>query len=804
MLLSSIPISTSGGVTTEERQITSTEEVETSPKICADSEGNFHVIYIESYYNNENLAYRKVDHLGDTLVGPKYIDEYNVYSTYGGIAIDVDDRDRVHIAYSVISYESHDVRSLNYCRLSIDGEYQVAPRRVYSSNLESVEPDVFGDQYGHAHIAWVLKNEPPVIMRMEYGPNGLITDPEEFGGGFGAISIGGEVSSPKIGVTSNGIVMVVWLQKATRLSRTAVYYDHRHPVDDEYYEPAPLDSELVMDASGLEGDMDLDDELEITYIMGNEVRVRSVYVEPDGVGRGYRGSTLFTPESQWGEVMNPGVTNDNVGNRHYIFMTREDRSDAPWELQENIHMAEDDYWTGFILVMQDIDPGYPCSVGGVDGRTAIVRSDGDDLILHLISMTYNTHPIASLSVRPTNPEVGEEVEFDGRDSYDPDEEDQIVEWYVDYGDGEASGWGTDPVVTYASGYREPGNYIARLTVRDNHGSYSESDTVIVQVGYSSQNEKPRARFTAVPVEADIGEDITFSGATSDDPDGSVTMYNFDFGDGHSTGWVAQASHIHSYNHEGVFTTSLVVMDDEGLESEPSHVAVTISHVNKAPTATIVSISPTTATEGEQVAFDGTGADDDGAIEAFEWTSDLDGTIGTTAQFARADLTVGQHTIALRVRDDEGTWSPKVTAVLVIERNREFTLKDVTSKRETNTDHDMRFRVVYTDPEGDLPTRANLLYSKGGEWMAERLDEVDPDDEDTSDGKEYSLVKSFEPGKYRYAFEFENSHDPRVTSEEVQFEVAEDSPFIPGWEAIPILMGLLMAYLVASLKRNSTR
>ncbi|MCK5254191.1 MAG: PKD domain-containing protein, partial [Thermoplasmata archaeon] len=502
----------------DEHQVTSSYDDEFSPRIGADSDGNFHMVYLEDDGYAEQLMYRKIDPLGDTLVGPLPIDADEVWSTYAGFAIDVDGNDRVHIVYSVMSSSTDEGRSINYCRLDIDGNFQIYWDRVYSSNMESIEPDVAGDRDSHAHIVWVEERDPSVIMRMEYGPNGPISESEDFAGGSGALGVGGEVRSPKVGATSDNIVIVVWLQKTTRLSRAAVYYDHHHPVDDEDYNAGVLDSDLFYDASGLEGEMDFNDRLQITYVLGNEVCQRYVYVEPDGVGRGYGGETIFS--TQRGEVGNTDVAPDALGNLVYTYMTREDRIDAPWEIRIQIWLNQDDDWTRSILVMEDVDPSHVPSIAAHTPQAGIVYSDGSDIYIRTITTSDNTPPVPILLHSPTQVNINEEVTFDGSGSTDPDEDDHVAEFHFDFGDGMDSGWTTSDTVKHS--YDQAGTFTASLRVRDNHGMESTTASdVTVTVSSEPSKFQPLAKLLAIPNTADIGEEIVFNGGTSVDPDGSV-------------------------------------------------------------------------------------------------------------------------------------------------------------------------------------------------------------------------------------------------------------------------------------------
>lgn len=92
-------------------------------------------------------------------------------------------------------------------------------------------------------------------------------------------------------------------------------------------------------------------------------------------------------------------------------------------------------------------------------------------------------------------------------------------------------------------------------------------------------------------------------------------------------------------------------------------------INQAPTATIDSITPIKATQGaDTVSFSGSGSDTDGTIIAYEWSSSKDGVLSSLSSFNKSadDLSIGQHRIYFRVKDDDGNWSNKVSKVLTIE------------------------------------------------------------------------------------------------------------------------------------------
>lgn len=89
-----------------------------------------------------------------------------------------------------------------------------------------------------------------------------------------------------------------------------------------------------------------------------------------------------------------------------------------------------------------------------------------------------------------------------------------------------------------------------------------------------------------------------------------------------------------------------------------------------PVAFIDSIEPNPAVQGSgYVRFHGHGADSDGEVVAFEWSSDLQGHVIATSEDFWTDssgLKVGVHTISFRVKDNDGLWSSPDTTTLTIQ------------------------------------------------------------------------------------------------------------------------------------------
>ena len=118
-----------------------------------------------------------------------------------------------------------------------------------------------------------------------------------------------------------------------------------------------------------------------------------------------------------------------------------------------------------------------------------------------------------------------------------------------FGDGATSAWPTRRTPTLTSG-----TYPVSLTVTDNDGGTStRTDSVTATV---TPNALPTAAFTM-----DCNQlACTFNGSASNDSDGTVASYGWDFGDGAvASGPTASRT----YAAAGTYTVTLTVTDNEG-------------------------------------------------------------------------------------------------------------------------------------------------------------------------------------------------------------------------------------------------
>jgi len=344
------------------------------------------------------------------------------------------------------------------------------------------------------------------------------------------------------------------------------------------------------------------------------------------------------------------------------------------------------------------------------------RNNGDDAgggkeygdeIYYKRSDEKNENPIATIdSISPNPADEGETVHFRGHGT-DSDGTVEAWEWSSDIDGVFATTEDTD-----YSGL-STGTHTISYRVQDDSDDWSEYDTDTLEI-----NKKPTATIDSIsPNPANEGQTIQFRGSSSDS-DGTIEEWK----------WRSSRDDIFGTLEDvdyddlsvGSHTIYFSVRDDDGAWSDEVSDSLTVNNVK--PTATIDSISPSPANEGQTVQFRGSGSDAKGSIQAYEWKSNIDDVFSTDEDPDYSDLSVGTHTISFRVRDDEGTWSDPDTESLTINNVKPTaTIDSITPSPVAQKGETVQFRGTGSDAKGSIQTY---------EWSSDKdgvfSDEEDPD------------------------------------------------------------------------------
>ena len=318
-------------------------------------------------------------------------------------------------------------------------------------------------------------------------------------------------------------------------------------------------------------------------------------------------------------------------------------------------------WKNGLVIVDVSDKTDPREVGHCDtdddaggvavaGDYAYVADDDNGLVIVELA------PIAHIdSISPTSAAGGEKISFSGHGTDDGTI--RAYQWKSSI-DG-IFATEADPSVSDLP----RGNHSISFRVQDSYGVWSDWTEWDGQLEVS-ENQQPVVSISAITPNPALTTDTVSFNCTAED-DGTVERYI----------WTANIDHELHNSTTGNFSSSelsagihiivLKVQDNDGAWSDEVNISLII---HTRPTAAITSISPNPAEEKESITFTGSG-EDDGSIIRYVWISSIDDELynDTEAGFQYSKLSVGTHTIYLKVQDDHGVWSDEVSTELEIRK-----------------------------------------------------------------------------------------------------------------------------------------
>jgi len=281
--------------------------------------------------------------------------------------------------------------------------------------------------------------------------------------------------------------------------------------------------------------------------------------------------------------------------------------------------------------------------GDYDGST---QTDENDANLWFTIFDNYDAPAANAGKDQSVP-TGEKVNFDGSLST-ASEGSSIVKFEWDFGnDGIIDAEGKNTSYTY----NQKGTQTCTLIVTDSIGVTSE-DTCLVNV----LNRRPIAEFTFSPSDPSIQDELNITDASSD-PDGTVTSWFWDFGDGTSSTFKGPS---HTFTQKGEWQITLTVTDNDGAEDSITH---TVAVINLQPEASF------NCTQNPQTDMDIQFTDNsvDPENKSISWLWDFgDGNTSELQTPTHKFATEGDYNVTLTVTDDENATDTFIMTVPVTE------------------------------------------------------------------------------------------------------------------------------------------
>lgn len=249
----------------------------------------------------------------------------------------------------------------------------------------------------------------------------------------------------------------------------------------------------------------------------------------------------------------------------------------------------------------------------------------DNPVIVNVTPADNTRPEASATASKNNPMIDEEITLDGSGSTDIEDGKPVSwEWDLD-GDGEyddASG----EIIT--ASWSTTGQRLVDLLVKDSSGLGDTLDEKLTINVLSDENQPPVAIAVADKHDVEVGEEVTFDGTDSYDPeDGDVEQYMWDLNGDGTYGEGHQGIVYYTFWNPGTYEVDLKVKDSEGLEDTlDDPLIINVTGTPNEPPVAVANADKEIVNIEEVVHFDATDSYDpeDGEVHNFAWDLDGDG------------------------------------------------------------------------------------------------------------------------------------------------------------------------------------
>ncbi len=307
------------------------------------------------------------------------------------------------------------------------------------------------------------------------------------------------------------------------------------------------------------------------------------------------------------------------------------------------------------------------SAGTYDVKLKLRRPDGDydSYTRRLVVGASESAAVAQIEKQSDWFNLNQPVQMQAVFSEGAASSKTIYRWSM--GDGTIIKGQGDSFKSIVHSYNQEGDKNIRLTITDDNGLTSTSNSYIQQNRYTPEINGLPIYFAENPAPVTVAFQPY---ETSQDLDGNFSYYVYEFGDGSANVQTTNGYQEHRYEQAGTYTVAVSVFDTLGLSSRFERELVIkenqppiISDFNYyyggevAPASIFVEAWPYIS-------------DQDGNVVAFEYVWG-DGSSEVTDQSARDHLYVngGNFELKVRVQDNSGNWSEYVSKNITININQ---------------------------------------------------------------------------------------------------------------------------------------
>lgn len=280
-----------------------------------------------------------------------------------------------------------------------------------------------------------------------------------------------------------------------------------------------------------------------------------------------------------------------------------------------------------------------------------------------VSVT-SVRPATVIRASVTEGEVPLKVDFDGGESQVS--QGRIVSYEWDFGDiSSKENIASGKSVNHTFELR--GDYTVTLTTENESGDKNSAQTIIKALEAVG---RPNAKIVTSPddPQGNAPLKIRFNGSGSNDDDGVIESYKWDFGDGSMPAKTARAEHV--YDKPGEYSVELTVTDNDGNEGKAKATITVLGE--KTPPKAVIDTEPKelTGPVPYQIIFNASKSKDpDGQIVDFLWSFDDNTPQETTPVVTHTFDRIGVYKVKLVVTDNDDLKATKELQIKAIAKKK---------------------------------------------------------------------------------------------------------------------------------------